>query len=100
MMTANDFSRRPYDWARFWVRFTCGALFGMLLGFGFWVQMCRPANSLGLYEWLPRQVTEWMGLETVIHSGTAGLVVVLIFAVMSGSIVGLWRSQSRRSNGL
>jgi len=77
------------------MRFTCGALFGSLLGFGFWVQMCRPANSVGLGEWLPRQVTEWLHLETTIESGIAGLAVVLIFALLTGTIVGLRHSETR-----
>ena len=88
-------NRPPFDWVRFGIRFACGSIPGVLLGFGFWVQMCRPVDSLGLGGWLPRQVTEWLHLETTIDSGIAGLGVVLIFAVMSGTIVGLWRSGSR-----
>jgi hypothetical protein len=95
MIPINDVYRRSFDWARFWVRFTCGALLGSLLGFGFWVQMCRPANSLGLGEWPPRQVAEWLGLEARIDSGITGLVVVLVVASAAGTIVGLWRSQPR-----
>ena len=95
MEPANLVSRDPFDWERFWVRFACGAIFGAAFGFGFWVQMCRPANSQGLGEWLPRQVAEWLGLEAHVDSRIVGLAVVVVFASAAGTLVGLWRSQSR-----
>lgn len=100
MAVVDNVSRPQFDWARFRVRFVCGVIPGSLLSFGFWVQMCRPTRSLGLGEWLPRQLAERLGLEAMIDSSIAGLVVVLVFTITSGIVVGLWRSKTWCSNGL
>ena len=85
-----------FDWARFAVRFLFGFLPGALLGFGFWIQMCRPPQSLGLMEHVPRLVTEWLRLEATVDSGLVGITVVAIFAITSGVIVAVWPSLAKR----
>lgn len=96
-MTAADAdARRPRrDWARFLVRFACGAVFGSVAGFGFWVQMCRPPHARGLWEWFPQRLAAWLGGEAVVDSGVAGLAVVVVFSLASGLIVGLKRPNPR-----
>ena len=87
----------PFDWVRFWIRFVFGTLPGALFGFGFWIQMCRPAGTVGLMEYLPRLVTEWLGLEGHIDSGLACIMVIVVFGCISGLIVAVWPSISKRS---
>jgi len=90
--------RPDFDWARFAVRFLFGFLPGGLLGFGFWIQMCRSSQTLGLMEHVPRLVTKWLGLEETIDSGFSGLVVMSVFAFVSGLIVAAWPSISNCPN--
>lgn len=85
-----------FDWARLVIRFLFGFFPGLLLGFGFWIQMCRPAQSLGLMEHVPRLVTEWLGLEQSVDSGAVGIAVVAVFAITSGLIVAIWPSIAKR----
>jgi len=89
-------NRSELDWANLVVRFLFGFLPGGLLGAGFWIQMCRPSQTLGLMEHVPRLVTRWLGLGETIDSWHAGLVVILIFAFASGLIVAAWPSISSR----
>ncbi len=88
------------DWARLAVRFLFGFLPGGLLGVGFWIQMCRPARTLGPMEHVPRLVTGWLGLENRVESGLTGMVVIVVFAFVSGMIVAAWPSISKRFPGL
>ncbi len=85
-----DPKKSDFDWERIAVRFLFGFLPGALLGFGFWSQMCRPPQSLGLMEHIPRLVTEWLQLEAIVDSGLVGITVVAIFAIISGVIVAVW----------
>ena len=89
-----------FDWSRFLVRFVFGAIPGALAGWGFWVQMCRPPETLGLMEGFPRLVCEWLNLEKAIDSGSAALVVIAGFASVAGLIVAVWPSISHRFSGL
>ncbi len=84
--------RQRWDWAQLAIRFLFGFFPGILLGFGFWIQMCRPPQSLGAMQHVPRLVTEWLGLEQIVDSGTVGTTVVAIFAIISGVIVAVWPS--------
>lgn len=88
--------KQSFDWPRLAIRFLFGFFPGILLGFGFWIQMCRPANSLGLIEHVPRLVAEWFGLEQIVDTGTVGAAVVTIFAITSGLIVAVWPSIAKR----
>jgi len=85
-----------FDWVAFFVRFTCGAICGAILGFGFWVQMFRPSNSLRWNEHLPRLTMEWFGLEGRIDSFQFGFGLMAVFAVLAGLLVGLWPHLQRR----
>jgi hypothetical protein len=87
--------RPGIDWARIGVRFVCGAVPGAFVGFGFWMQMCRPSHTLGLGEWFPRQLTVWLGLTSRIDSSLAGLTVILLFAIAAGCAVGFWNCRQR-----
>ena len=89
-------NKLSFDWLRFWVRFAFGAIPGALIGLGFWVQMCRPPETLGLMEGLPRLVCEWLNLEKAIDSGYAAFIVIVLFAFVSGLIVAVWPSISNR----
>jgi hypothetical protein len=92
--------RRPgFDGARFGVRFVCGFLLGAIVGFGFWVQMCRPLYMTSPMGQLPRLLTEWLGWEPVIDSGVAGGTVVLLFALLFGLVVAVWPLFSRGRAG-
>lgn len=87
-----------FDWARLVIRFLFGFFPGLLLGFGFWIQMCRPARTLGPMEHVPRLVTAWLGLERVVDSGAVGTAVVGMFAIISGVLVAVWPSIAKRSS--
>ena len=84
--------KQSFDCARLAIRFLFGFFPGILFGFGFWIQMCRPANSLGLMEHVPHLVTEWFGLEQIADTGAVGTAVVAVFAITSGLIVVVWPS--------
>jgi len=90
MIQIDPIRESRFDWLGFWVRFVCGAIPGVLLGFGFWIQMCRSPYALGLMEHFPRLVTEWLQLEEIVDSGPVGLAVVTTFALVSGMIVAVW----------
>jgi len=84
--------KQSFDWPRLAIRFLFGFFPGILLGFGFWIQMCRPPQSLGAMQHVPRLVTEWLGLEQTVETGAVGTAVVAIFAITSGLIVAVWPS--------
>ncbi len=88
--------KQGFDWPRLAIRFLFGLFPGILLGFGFWVQMCRPPQSLGAMQHVPRLVTEWFGLEQIVDTGAVGTAVVAIFAITSGVIVAVWPSITKR----
>jgi hypothetical protein len=85
-----------FDWARLAIRFLFGFFPGILLGFGFWIQMCRPAGTLGPMEHVPRLVTAWLGLEQIVDSAAVGTAVVGVFAITSGVLVAVWPSIAKR----
>lgn len=87
--------RQGFDWAHLTIRFLFGCFPGILLGFGFWVQMCRHRQTLGAMEHVPRLVTEWLGLEQIVDTGAVGATVVAIFAITSGIVVAAWPSIAR-----
>ena len=78
------------DWTVFLVRFACGAVLGVCIGFGVWIQMCRPLHMASGRSFSP-YLTEVLGLTECTNSGLAGLVIVGLFALITGLIVGLWR---------
>ncbi len=84
------------DFSTFIVRFVFGAIPGALLGFGFWVQMCRPARTLGLLEHIPRLVVKWFDLADRVDSGQTGMMVIVVFASVSGILVAAWPFISKR----
>lgn len=85
-----------FDLATFIVRFVVGAIPGSLLGFGFWIQMCRPGHTLGLRQYVPRLVAVWLSMENSVEAGLTGVMVVVVFACVSGAIVAAWPSISKR----
>lgn len=85
-----------FDWVRLVIRFLFGFFPGIILGFGFWIQMCRPARTLGPMEHVPRLVTGWLGLEQIVDSGAVGTAVVGVFAITSGVLVAVWPSIAKR----
>lgn len=85
-----------FDWARLVIRFLFGFFPGLLLGLGFWIQMCRPARTLGPMEHVPRLVTAWLALEEIVDSGIVGAAVVAVFAITSGVLVAVWPSIAKR----
>ncbi len=92
MSTRNSDARQAFDWVRFWVRFACGAVAGVPVSFSFWVQMCRPLNAQNLGSRIPRKITELLHLGNGIDAAGAGLLVMLLFAILLGVVVGLWRA--------
>ena len=84
-----DVPSTPFDWVPFLIRVTCGIILGAMVGFGVWARLCWSRELVGVNAIGPR-LLDLLGLTNVIDSGAAGVVCILLFAILFGLIGAVW----------